>query len=113
MHEVRERGGVRFIEGRIEGVGDALDLVAACAEEQTDRLLLDGAHLADEFFDLSTRLAGEVVQKFQNYRIRTAAVFVDDGSYSEPFTEFIREARTSNDFRTFTDREAAEEWLVS
>lgn len=104
----------RFVEsGPILRADDALDLVGACAARDTDRLLIDSADLPEEFFDLSTTFAGAFLQKLQNYRIRTAAIFPPDGGYSEPFADFVSEARTSNTFRTFTDRDAAVEWLTS
>ena len=102
-----------FTECEIEiaRVDDALQLVTACFEEQTGRLLIDSSRLPDEFFDLKTRFAGEFVQKLQNYRIRCAVVLQPDADHGKRFTEFVREAKRGTGFRVFDDRAAAEVWL--
>ncbi len=50
--------------------------------------------LSDDFFRLSTRLAGEVVQKFANYRLRLAIVgdISQWISQSKSLRDFIYEA---------------------
>ena len=103
----------RFTECGIDivRVDDALELVTACIEQETGRVLIDAARLPDEFFDLKTRFAGEFIQKLQNYRVKTAIVVQADADHGERFAEFVREARTGGGFRVFDDRAGAEEWL--
>jgi hypothetical protein len=108
-----ESGDARFLECAepISRIDEAIDLVAACAEERCNRVLLDGASLPEAFFDLRSGFAGEFVQKMQNYRVRVAVVLPPDDRHSERFQEFVREARRGTNFRTFDDRTTAESWL--
>jgi hypothetical protein len=97
----------------ITGMEDALDVVAASHEHDSDRFLLESPVLPDTFFDLRTRFAGEFVQKLQNYRIRTAGVIPPMSEYSERFREFLVEARRGQMFRVFTTRAEALDWLAA
>ena len=46
----------------------ALDLIATVRyETQCERIIIDKSAVAEDFFRLSTGLAGEVLQKFINY----------------------------------------------
>jgi hypothetical protein len=114
--EAIERNGVRIVAcaENVTALGDALGLVAACAENRTDRLLIESMYLPPEFFELRTRFAGELLQKLQNYRIQVAAVFASDDGHGDRFREFLLEARRSRSasFRVFAAREEAEAWLV-
>jgi hypothetical protein len=59
---------------KLAGDGDAVDLIAEAIQHHAELVLLPAERLTDEFFALSTRLAGEVIQKFVNYRLRLAIV---------------------------------------
>jgi hypothetical protein len=54
-------------------VQDGLDLIGA-AFQGAEVVALPAARLTGDFFTLSTGLAGEIMQKFVNYRIRLAVV---------------------------------------
>ena len=53
---------------------DAIHLLEALFESGATKVILHRKNIAPEFFDLSTRLAGEVLQKFVNYHIQVAIV---------------------------------------
>ena len=53
---------------------DAMDLVALGLEARAEWVAISPDRLGPAFFDLSTRIAGEVIQKFVNYRIGLAVV---------------------------------------
>ena len=112
--ERREHAGVTFVESveSINRIDDALEIITACVENETNLLLVDSSRLPADFFDLRTGFAGEFLQKMQNYRIRVAAVIQSDDSHSQRFREFLTEARKGRTFRTFDDRESAEVWLA-
>jgi hypothetical protein len=96
------------------GEFDAAGVVNTCIESGTDRLLLDDGALPPEFFDLSTRIAGTMVQRLTQYEIRMAAVVPDPSIHSQPFQDFAREANTGRSwFRFFPDREQAVAWLTA
>jgi hypothetical protein len=90
---------------------DPIAAVVGCIEHGTQALLLDRHALPAEFFDLSTGVAGELVQKLTNYGIRMAAVVPDLSAHSARFREFAREANLGNQFRFFATRQEAIDWL--
>ena len=61
--------GPRLSSGR-----DATDIIGDAYGAEVAVIALPAARLTDEFFDLSTRLAGEFVQKFVNYGAALAIV---------------------------------------
>ncbi|MEO3775475.1 DUF4180 domain-containing protein [Micromonospora sp. B11E3] len=75
---VRERAGARVLECDPDGppvatVQDALDLIGA-AFLGAEVVAVPAGRLDDHFFELGTRFAGEVMQKFVNYRLRLAII---------------------------------------
>lgn len=92
---------------------DAMEMVSACFEAGTRNLLLDHGTLPPDFFDLSTGVAGELVQKLINYGIRAAVVVPDDEMHSQRFREFARESLRSGSFRVLPDRRSAVDWLAA
>ncbi|MBR7620446.1 DUF4180 domain-containing protein [Phenylobacterium sp. 20VBR1] len=61
--------GPRLSSGR-----DATDIIGDAYGAEVAVVALPASRLTDEFFDLSTRLAGEFVQKFVNYGAALAIV---------------------------------------
>jgi len=75
---VEQRNGVPVLICADDGppltaAQDALDLIGA-AFSCSDVVALPAARLDEQFFTLGTGLAGEIMQKFVNYRIRLAIV---------------------------------------
>ena len=58
----------------IREVQDAVDLMAECNYQDSGRILLQDYNIAGDFFDLKTGVAGDILQKFSNYRVRLAIV---------------------------------------
>ena len=75
-------------------------------------LLLDESQLGEQFFDLSSGLAGEVLQKFTNYRVRLAIVIADANAYGARFSELVYEHRAHNAVRFFDSVQRARQWLT-
>lgn len=99
-------------EERLASESQALELVAACGENGTDRLMLHAANLTEDFFQLRTGLAGSVLLKFAIYRLRVAAVLTPELVHQGRFQEMVSESNRGNQFRVFYDRAAAEQWLT-
>lgn len=95
------------------GPSDPAALVTACIESGARALLCDRGALPPEFFDLSTGVAGALVQRLTTYEIRMAAVVPDPSVHSRAFQDFAREADSGRWFRFFSDRERAVAWLTS
>lgn len=92
---------------------NTLELVAACIEHDTGLLMLDGEVLPDDFFRLSTGVAGAVLQKLANYHIKTAAVVSCELAGKGKFREMAVESNRGNHFRIFSTKEEAESWLIN
>lgn len=92
----------------ITDVQSALDLMATIRYETgADRIVLDKAAICEEFFDLKTRLAGEILQKFTNYQVKLAIVGDFSVYSSKSLRDFIYESNHgTNVFFQPTDEEA-------
>lgn len=72
---------------------DALDLMATIRyDHDTSKLILPKAALSEEFFNLRSGLAGDILQKYTNYRARIAIVGDFTGYDSRALRDFIRES---------------------
>ncbi len=93
----------------IRSSGDIADAIAACLG--TAGMLLTVDDLTPAFFDLRTRLAGELFQKFINYKVRVAIVVANPGDYGERFGELANEHRTHNRIRIVGSKGEVTAWL--
>jgi len=75
-------------------------------------LVLTENDLAQEFFDLRSGLAGELFQKFTNYRLRVAIVLPDPGTYGKRFSELAYEHKSHNMIRFVGTTDEAKAWLL-
>ena len=91
---------------------DAVDLVAACGENGTHRLMVFADNLSDDFYRLSSGVAGNILLKFTTYRIRVAAVLTPELVNQGRFREMVIETNRGNQFRVFYDPLEAEKWLI-
>ncbi len=98
----------------ITDVSSAMDLMlTARYETGADRLVIDKRAVCDEFFILSTGLAGEILQKFINYHVK-AAFYGDYTHYtSKPLKDFIYESNQGKDFFFTATKEEAIEALAA
>ena len=82
----------------IATMDDALDLIGATwAYQGVEAVAVPAARLDERFFSPGTRFAGEVMQKFVNYRL-TLAVVGDISSYltaSSALRALVRESNRS------------------
>ncbi|KOA19283.1 hypothetical protein CLHOM_23890 [Clostridium homopropionicum DSM 5847] len=92
---------------------DAVDLIAACIENNARLLIIQEKALSEDFFNLRTGLAGTVLQKFVNYNIKAALIITNEEKISGRFREMITEANKGNDFRVFKNTADAENWLTT
>jgi hypothetical protein len=71
---------------------DMLDLMGDAGYAGCPGLIIHACSLSVEFFDLRTGFAGEILQKFSNYRMRLAVVGDFSHLTSRSWRDFIREA---------------------
>lgn len=81
----------------IKDTQSALDLIATVQyETDCDKLIVYKSCVAEDFFILSTGLAGEILQKFVNYRKKLAIVGDYSKYTSKPLRDFIYESNKGN-----------------
>jgi hypothetical protein len=106
-------GNMAIVKGDeilISDVQSALDLMATVRyETDSDRMILHQSVIHESFFDLSTRLAGDILQKFINYQMKVAIVGDFTGYTSKSLRDFIYECNHGKDIFFFpTEQEAVE-----
>ena len=93
----------------IQSFSDISDALGACIG--AEGLILTENDLAREFFDLRSGLAGELFQKFINYKLRVAIVLPDPDAYGERFGELAYEHTSHSMIRFVRSKEEAKAWL--
>ena len=74
---------------------DALDIMGNSGAQS---IVLHDHNFESDFFDLSTRKLGDILQKFTNYRVRLG-VIGDFSKYpSAPLKDFIRESNRHGEY---------------
>ncbi|MBO9598866.1 MAG: DUF4180 domain-containing protein [Cohnella sp.] len=92
----------------IGSVQDALDLMATVRyAEDCSKILIEKACVTEPFFELRTKLAGEILQKYTNYHVKLAIVGDFDGYDSKSLRDFIRECNGGKQFFFLPDRQSA------
>lgn len=96
----------------ITDVQSAVDLLAAVMfETGCSHMILHKAAICEEFFDLRTKLAGEVLQKFINYRMKTAIVGDFSMYTSRSLKDFIHESNQGQSiYFVNSEKQAAEKF---
>lgn len=83
----------------ITDIQSALDLVMTVKyETDANKIVISKKSITEDFFILSSGLAGEILQKFINYQIK-AAIWGDYSRYtSKPLQDFIYESNQGKNF---------------
>ena len=75
----------------LTSVEDGLSLLGDLYYQGFDKIILHEENIVSEFFDLKTKLAGEVLQKFVQYRMPLAVVGDFSKCTSKSLRDFIYE----------------------
>jgi hypothetical protein len=77
----------------LDGESAALDLIGDAFGHEAELVAVPVERVADEFFRLSSGVAGAVMQKFVNYRVRLAVVgdVSRQAAQSDALRDFLRE----------------------
>jgi hypothetical protein len=71
---------------------DILDIMADVRYNGCDSIIIHQNSLTVDFFDLSTKVAGDILQKFSNYRMKLAIIGNFDVIESKSLRDFIGES---------------------
>lgn len=90
-------GGIKIAEllpssNLIKGPDDILDIMADVGYNKCNRIIIHDKNLNPDFFDLKTKVAGEILQKFSNYRMKLAIIGDFSQFKSKSLKDFIRES---------------------
>ena len=98
----------------IVDVDSALDLLmSAKYEAGTKYIVVDKKNIIEDFFILSSGLAGEILQKFVNYHIKVA-IYGDFRQYmSQSFHDFVYESNHGKNFFFVGTKEEALYQLIN
>ncbi len=76
----------------LRSVEDGLDLLGNLYYQGFDKIFIHEKNITADFFDLKTKLAGEVLQKFAQYRMPLTIIGDFSKSESKSLTDFIYES---------------------
>ncbi len=94
----------------IGSASDVLDIMGNISYENCSRIIIHSDSFSGEFFDLRTGVAGEILQKISNYRMRLSIVGDFSHLTSRSWRDFIRE---SNRGRTVNFHPTVDEALIA
>jgi hypothetical protein len=86
---------------------DIPDIIGNAAVNGCSRVIIHRESFSDEFFDLRTGVAGAILQKFSNYRMRLAVVGDFSDLKSKSWKDFIRESNRGKLVNFLPDTETA------
>ncbi|MDO5398826.1 MAG: DUF4180 domain-containing protein [bacterium] len=98
----------------ITDVQSALDVAMSVKYDiNTNKIIIDKKVIAEDFFILSTGLAGEILQKYINYDVKIA-IYGDYSRYtSKPLKDFIYESNNGKDVFFVSSKDEAVKKLIN
>ncbi|MGD2033842.1 MAG: DUF4180 domain-containing protein [Bacteroidales bacterium] len=95
--EISEYSGINLAEVISENieicqVQDALDIIGNCDYRGARNIIIHQKNICPDFFDLSTGIAGEILQKFSTYRVKLAIVGDFSKFKSKSLKDFMYES---------------------
>ena len=83
-------------DDKVNSLGDISDLMANAYYNHCVGLLIKKEMLGNDFFDLRTGYAGQILQKFSNYKMKIAIVGDFSGYKSDSLNDFIYECNNGS-----------------
>lgn len=96
----------------IQKVQDMIDILGDCYYNQCAGVIIPGDLLGDDFFELKTGFAGEILQKFSNYRMKLAVIGNFAEIKSRSLQDFIRESNRLKSVNFVASMEEAIDVLI-
>ena len=94
IHHIDNKAIAEVISERVilNNVQDVLDLISESFSQGSRVIILQEKNILTDFFDLKTRIAGEILQKFTTYNIHLAIVGDFSKYTSTSLQDFIFES---------------------
>lgn len=90
---------------------DGLQLLADLYYQDFDKIIVYEKNIAPNFFDLKTGIAGEILQKFSNYRVQLVIIGEFDSYPGQSIKDFIYESNKGRQINFLTSLQQAVERL--
>lgn len=116
---IHEQADIKIVEVMADTVivrtpQDALELLMSLSyEHNVAKVILHQRNITLDFFDLKTRLAGEILQKVINYRMQLAIVGEFKNVQSDSLRAFMTESNRGRQIFFTNTVEAAKQILLS
>ncbi|WP_242921780.1 DUF4180 domain-containing protein [Pontibacter liquoris] len=91
----------------INSIEDGSDLVGSLYYQDFDKIIIHETNITPDFFDLKNGMAGEILQKFSNYRVRLAIVGDFSKYESKSVHAFISESNKGKQINFVTSQSEA------
>ena len=91
----------------INTVQDSVDLLGNASYLGASSVIVYEKNLTPAFFDLKTKIAGEILQKFANYQFKLAIVGEFEKYQSNALNAFVIECNRGNHIYFVEDRKTA------
>lgn len=91
----------------IHSTEDALDIMGNIYYQGFDKIILYQKDVTPKFFDLKNKMAGDILQKFSNYRIQLAIIGDFSTFTSQSLKDFIYESNQGKQVNFVTTLEDA------
>lgn len=97
-HNIKQLHTAEIITDQIiiQEMDDALELLGNIYYQGFDKLILHEKNITPRFFDLKTKLAGEILQKFTQYKLQLVIVGDFEKYKSNSLADFIYESNKGN-----------------
>ena len=79
-------------ETLIQHVEGGFQIMIDLYYQDFDKIIMQEHHFSAEFFDLKTKIFGDLLQKFSNYKVRLAIIGDFSKYHSKSFQDFIKES---------------------
>ena len=97
----------------IADIQSALDFIATVKfEAGCNRIIINKSAITEDFFNLKTRLAGDILQKFINYQVKLAIVGDFSVYENQSLRDFIYESNKGKDIFFLPNEQQAVEKLI-
>ena len=100
------------IESPIASVQDALDLLGNADYHGAQKIMIKREHLHEDFFDLRTKLAGDIMQKVINYYKYLAVIGDFDDLQRKSWLDFMYESNKAGRILFVEDAQKAVKQLT-
>lgn len=109
IHEIQDTRIAELISDEIiiGNAEDGLNLLGNLYYQDFDKVIIYEKNITPDFFDLKTKIAGEILQKFSNYKVKLTIVGNFEKFESKSLRDFIFESNKGSQINFVNSLEEA------